>query len=112
MKRIASTLLLMLFITIAASGKPRTIIIVGNADCAPYAFIDRNGAQAGFDVELIDAIMKKMHQPYELHLNKWAKSVKTVSDYKADLIISMRKTPARVKRFRFGPTTCYDFDAF
>jgi signal transduction histidine kinase/ABC-type amino acid transport substrate-binding protein len=102
----------MLFITIAASGKPRTIIIVGNADCAPYAFIDRNGAQAGFDVELIDAIMKKMHQPYELHLNKWAKSVKTFSDYKADLIISMRKTPARVKRFRFGPTTCYDFDAF
>ena len=113
MKLYLNTFLILLMVSVSAFAQQKkdTIVIVGNAACAPYEFIDENGKPTGFDVELLEALMKKMKQPYQLKLLPWAKCVKALERNEVDLVIGMRKTAAREKKFKFGPTTSYDYEA-
>ena len=45
---------------------PETIIVGTSADFPPFSAIDEQGAIVGFDVDLIDAVFKKMNKQYTL----------------------------------------------
>lgn len=114
MKKCLSFILIMLlFITSGCgeeknTGNPKTgtkkVLKVGtNPDFAPFEFIDQNGKMAGFDLDLIHAIGKKMDMEVEMENIAWDGLIPAVQAGNVDLAIAgMAITPARQEVLLFS----------
>ena len=65
----------------------RTIVFAGDWDKAPYEFFrDDSGLPAGFNVDVINAIMEEMNVPCQVKLEEWSKAVAAFERGDVDLI--------------------------
>lgn len=68
-------------------GKPtRTIVFAGDWDKAPYEFRDDSGQPAGFNVDVVNAIMEEMDIPCQVKLEEWSNAVAAFERGDADII--------------------------
>lgn len=79
-----------------------TIQIYGSNDFPPYEFIDDNGQPAGFNVDIMKALMHDLALPYKITSVKWASVLQAYKEGKADIIMGMSYSPERAKTYRFG----------
>ncbi|MEG0560249.1 MAG: transporter substrate-binding domain-containing protein [Muribaculaceae bacterium] len=95
LSRIAIYSFLMCAVTgqLCATNTKHKIIAVGDIACPPFEFVDNNGMDAGFDVELFRAIMTELNISYDLKLMKWSNTLKEFSTGKADLVIGITHSP-------------------
>ena len=114
-KGIIILLLVLIFITPACADnqlikKEKLIIIVGNKMNPPYSFLDEHGNPAGFNVELLHEIMKKINKPYVLKLMSWPACLDSLKMHKADLIIGIKYNNKLAMQFNFGPILSYNYE--
>jgi signal transduction histidine kinase/ABC-type amino acid transport substrate-binding protein len=63
----------------------KPLIIVGDWECPPYEYIDEDGMCQGFNIEMLQAILKEMGIPYKIELKDWTNVLKDINTGKADL---------------------------
>ena len=64
-----------------------TIVAVADFDYRPYSFIDSNGNPTGHDVDLINAISKKIKKNVEVHLVPWNKAEAMLTEGDVDVLL-------------------------
>ena len=111
-KWLALALGALLIVTVGCGGNKTTetpqasqkVIKVGtNPDFAPFEFIDGNGQMAGFDLDLIHAIGKKMGVKIEMQNIAWDGLIPAVQSGNVDLAIAgMAITEERKKVLLFS----------
>ncbi|MBQ3015428.1 MAG: transporter substrate-binding domain-containing protein [Clostridia bacterium] len=74
----------------------KTLKVVGDVDFAPISFIDENGNAAGYDVELLYELGKKLRMNIELELLPWKDAVEKLEQAEADLMISVTQSAGGV----------------
>lgn len=67
----------------------KVIRISGDADYAPYVFINHQGEPDGFSIQLLKVIMKRLHLRYEIQLKELANAMKDLREGRADVISSV-----------------------
>lgn len=80
----------------------RPVIIKGEFNYPPYEFINELGEPDGFNVEIVDAVMKELGLPYVLTLEPWGQVVDELRRGEVDLLTGMMYTDERAKEFKFG----------
>jgi PAS domain S-box-containing protein len=90
---IINILLVFYFIIAPASlsavyaGKP--IYVIGVDDNPPFEFINNEGTQVGFTLDIFRRIASEQNFKYEIELFKYDRFFKSVSDKKADIILGV-----------------------
>ncbi len=74
----------------------KTLKVVGDIDFAPISFIDENGNAAGYDVELLYELCKKLKMNIDLELLPWKDAVEKLESAEADLMISVTQSAGGV----------------
>lgn len=88
---------------ISTSAMARTIVNGIDANYPPFAYVDKNGAAAGFDVDAMDWIGKTMGFKVEHKPMEWSTIVQAVVSKKIDVVMSgMTITPERAKQVNFS----------
>ena len=72
----------------------RPLIIVCDWHKQPYEFCNDAGQPAGYNIDILTAILDDMEIPYQLRMNEWSKVVEDFMQGKADIIID------NVRRYR------------
>lgn len=110
------TVTVALCITVLAGCRPATtsssldsvkqdgVLTVGNdTTYAPFEFIDSDNAPTGFDVDLIDAVAKKLGLHSDIVTTAWDGIIPALQTRKFELLISsMTITPERQKEVSFS----------
>lgn len=74
-----------------------------DANYPPFAYVDKNGKPAGFDVDSLDWIAQKMGFTVEHKPMEWSTIVQSVVSKKIDMVYSgMSITPERSKQVTFS----------
>ena len=88
------TSLLTLFMTTPAQAqidlnytKDNPVIIASDWDFPPYEYSNDQGEPAGYNVELLQTIFKKLGIPYRIILREWSEAAQTFERRDADLVI-------------------------
>jgi polar amino acid transport system substrate-binding protein len=104
MKHLAVFLFVILLALPAAALTPPTKVINGiDKDYPPFAFIDVQGKVAGFDVDSMNWIAKKMGFTVEHKAFEWKTIVQMVVENKIQMVCSgMSITPERAKEVLFS----------
>ena len=63
------------------------VIIASDWDFPPYEYSNNQGEPAGYNVELLQAIFKKLDIPYRIILREWSEAAQTFERRDADLVI-------------------------
>lgn len=93
----------LVILTVSSSeGKPRTIQAV-YTDWYPYTY-QKNGKASGFEIEILDAVMKNLNIQVEYMNYPWKRCLNTLKEDKADILVSLLKTPEREKYAYFPDT--------
>lgn len=87
----------------------REMLIIANLNSPPYSFRDKTGQSAGFNIDLIKKVMALLHQPYRIKLMSWADCIGTYNQGKADILIGMKYSKERARKYHFGPILSYVF---
>lgn len=87
----------------------RKLIVRGCSDYPPYEYINGNGENTGFNVELIEAIMREAGFDYEIVLKPWLEIRKELEEGEVDLLMGMYFTHQRDTKFHFGIPHNYNF---
>ena len=67
MKKVLALLVALVMVGVMGTATAADKLVVGtNAEFAPFEYIDDDGKYAGFDIDLIDAIMKLVGVEYEV----------------------------------------------
>ena len=72
----------------------RPLIIACDWDKSPYEFRNDAGQPAGFNIDVLTAILDDMNIPYQFRMNEWSKVVEDFMQGKADIILD------NVRRYR------------
>ena len=67
--------------------KDNPLIIASDWDCPPYEYSNDHGEPAGYNIELLQKIFKKLDIPYRIILREWSEATQTFERRDADLII-------------------------
>lgn len=67
--------------------KENPVIIASDWDFPPYEYSNDQGEPAGYNVELLQAIFKKLGIPYRIILREWSEAAQTFERRDADLVI-------------------------
>ena len=67
---------------------------VAYTDWFPYTY-EENGAAAGFEIEIFDAVIKQMQLEAEYTQYPWKRCLMSLEHGQADVLISLLKTPER-----------------
>ncbi len=59
-------------------------------DLPPYTFLNRDGEPAGFNIDLIKTILKRLDIPYVIRLKNTANAYNDLKEGKSDLMLGMR----------------------
>ena len=76
--------------THALAAKQKPIVIVCDWDFAPYEFINSNGHNAGYNIDVLHTILKRLNRPHQFVLKDRQQCINTFEEGKADLIIDYR----------------------
>lgn len=75
----------------------RPLIIVSDWEFPPYEFRNDNGEPDGYNVEVLDLILKRLDIPHQFVMQEWYQCTKTFENHEADLIHALsfmyRKRP-------------------
>ena len=67
--------------------KENPVIIASDWDFPPYEYSNDQGEPAGYNVELLQKIFKKLDIPYRIILREWSEAAQTFERRDADLVI-------------------------
>ena len=67
--------------------KENPVIIASDWDFPPYEYSNDQGEPAGYNVELLQTIFKKLDIPYRIILREWSEAAQTFERRDADLVI-------------------------
>ncbi len=67
--------------------KDNPLIIASDWDFPPYEYSNDEGEPAGYNIELLQKIFKKLDIPYRIILREWSEATQTFERRDADLII-------------------------
>lgn len=77
------------------------LIINIDPDFPPFEFVNDKGEADGFNVELIQEVMKRLNQPYEFHIADWDDILGEFRNGKSHLIAGISNTSARKSEMLF-----------
>ena len=77
--------------------KQHPLIIAGDWDKPPFEYQNDKGEPAGFNIDVIRAIMEELDIPYQFMLKEWGNAIKSFENGEADLIL------ANSHRYRNAP---------
>ncbi len=101
-KKVLLVLLLAVF-CLSTGAAAKTIINGIDANYPPFAYVDKNGNPAGFDVDALNWIGKKMGFEVEHKPMEWSTIVQSVVAKKIDIVMSgMTITEERKKQVNFS----------
>ena len=66
---------------------PRTLRVVGDMDYKPFSYFNERSVPCGYDIELVIALVNRLHYNMELTLVNWNDAVKMIQEQKADIIL-------------------------
>lgn len=75
------------------------IRIMGDRAYAPYSFINKDGDNTGFMVDIIEAVFNIMDIPYTISLRGWTKCLQMYDNGDVDVLISVSSLPKNKKKF-------------
>jgi PAS domain S-box-containing protein len=81
----------------------RQILVGGDHNYPPYAFLDENGRPAGFNVDLIQAVAREVGLDIHIRLGPWEQIRNDLKDGEIDVIQGMFYSPERDRIFDFTP---------
>ena len=67
--------------------KDNPLIIASDWDFPPYEYSNDQGEPAGYNIELLRTILKKLDIPYRIILREWSEAAQTFERRDADLVI-------------------------
>ena len=67
--------------------KDNPVIIASDWDFPPYEYSNDQGEPAGYNIELLQTIFKKLDIPYRIILREWSEAAQTFERRDADVII-------------------------
>lgn len=105
MKKQRSILLLTLlatglFVPSTTCGQSKKILAV-YTEWFPYTF-QENGKASGFEIEIVEAVMKNMNKELEFRRYPWKRCLGSLKNGEVDLLVSLLKTEEREK-FTYYP---------
>ncbi|MDD3281970.1 MAG: transporter substrate-binding domain-containing protein [Candidatus Cloacimonetes bacterium] len=80
----------------------RKVVIGGDAEYAPYEFINSTGMPDGYNVELSRELAKVLDWDVEFRLGKWALVMDWLQNSEIDLVQGMAFSMQRAKTFHFS----------
>ncbi|MBS0014177.1 MAG: transporter substrate-binding domain-containing protein [Desulfobacterales bacterium] len=81
----------------------RQILVGGDHNYPPYAFLDENGRPAGFNVDLIRAVAREVGLDIHIRLAPWGEIRQALERGEIDVIQGMFYSPERDRVFDFTP---------
>ncbi|MGL4853502.1 MAG: transporter substrate-binding domain-containing protein [Phocaeicola sp.] len=84
------------------SFKPEKLVIRGSNAYEPFEFIDKDGEMKGFNVDIINALMKELQWDYDFKLEEWKEVNKGIRAGNIDIMPGMIYSEERAKFVRFG----------
>ncbi|WP_171013900.1 transporter substrate-binding domain-containing protein [Chitinivorax sp. B] len=70
----------------------------------PYAYLDSANKPAGLDTEIVEAVMRRLGEPYDLKMVPWERVKYLLDNKQIDMAFQFVKTPEREARYRLvGP---------
>ncbi len=111
--RLLSVLFLVLLIflqpaNVRAEGQgnvERTIVVGANRAYPPYEFLDKNGAPAGYNVDLTRAIAKVMGMEVEFRFGNWSDIRADLTSGDIDILQGLSYSEPRAQEHDFSPPT-------
>lgn len=85
-----------------AEKKVAIIVVGGDRDYPPYEFIDKNGAPAGYNVELTRAIAEVMGMKVQFRLGAWSEMRNDLQNGRIDVLQGMSYSPERLNEVDFS----------
>lgn len=87
----------------AAKRNPSEIVVGTSADFEPFSFIDKTGTIVGFDIDLLDAVFKRLNRHYRLENMPFETLLTQMQFGSIDVIAAgMSPTPEREARILFS----------
>lgn len=86
---------------VPATDKPH-IVVGGDHDWPPYAFLDEQGKPSGFVVELFQAVAETVGIEAEIQLGPWSKIKDALEGQKIDAVIGMFYAPQQAHLVEFS----------
>ena len=83
----------------------RVIVVGANRAYPPYEFLDKNGAPAGFNVDLSRAIAKVMGMEVEFRFGNWSDIRAGLASGEIDILQGLSYSDLRAKEHDFSPPT-------
>jgi polar amino acid transport system substrate-binding protein len=83
----------------------RVIVVGANRAYPPYEFLDKNGAPAGYNVDLTRAIAKVMGMQVEFHFGNWSDIRAGLASGKIDILQGLSYSEHRAQEHDFSPPT-------
>ena len=62
------------------------LVIICDWDFPPFEFTDNSGNPAGYNIEVLDIILNRLHIPHRFEMREWQKATKIFESKQADLI--------------------------
>lgn len=101
-------LILLLSASVRAEGQgsvERTIVVGANRAYPPYEFLDKNGAPAGYNVDLTRAIAKVMGMEVEFRFGNWSDIRAGLASGEIDILQGLSYSEPRAQEHDFSPPT-------
>ena len=64
------------------------LVVISDLDFPPYEYRSDEGDAIGFNIELIDKVLNKLHIPYVVKMYEWQKAVEVFNNREADIIFA------------------------
>jgi PAS domain S-box-containing protein len=82
-------------------GQEKTIIVGGDYNYPPYSFINENGVEVGYDVDVIKAIMQEIGFEVEFRFDHWDTILYRLANGEIDVIASIVYSESRENQYDF-----------
>lgn len=79
----------------------KTLIAMGDSDYPPFEFYDADGKLSGFNIDILNAVARKMKLNIDIQLGPWRDVREKFEKGKIDLVTGMYKSPDRDKKADF-----------
>ena len=64
------------------------LVVISDLDFPPYEYRSDEGDAIGFNIDLIDKVLNKLHIPYVVKMYEWQKAVEIFNNREADIIFA------------------------
>jgi PAS domain S-box-containing protein len=67
----------------------REYVVIGDADYAPFSFVDATGKASGLDVDVLEAIFASSESKFIFQFDRWDRSLRKIQSGEADIILGI-----------------------